>query len=42
VLEILQRHDAKATFFLIGERTLRHPEVVAVSRLTDTRSATIT
>jgi peptidoglycan/xylan/chitin deacetylase (PgdA/CDA1 family) len=29
VLEILQRHNAKATFFLIGERALRHPEVVA-------------
>jgi peptidoglycan/xylan/chitin deacetylase (PgdA/CDA1 family) len=29
VLEILQRHDAKATFFLIGDRALRHPEVVA-------------
>ena len=29
VLEILQRHDAKATFFLIGERALRHPELVS-------------
>jgi peptidoglycan-N-acetylglucosamine deacetylase len=29
VLEILQSHDAKATFFLIGERALRHPELVA-------------
>jgi peptidoglycan-N-acetylglucosamine deacetylase len=29
VLEILERHNAKATFFLIGERALRHPEVVA-------------
>jgi peptidoglycan-N-acetylglucosamine deacetylase len=29
VLEILQRHDAKATFFLIGERAVRHPEVVS-------------
>ncbi len=28
-LEILHRHDAKATFFLIGERALRHPEVVS-------------
>src|SRR5207245_1540802 len=28
VLEILQRHDAKATFFLIGERAIRHPAVV--------------
>lgn len=32
VLEILQRHDAKATFFLIGDRALRHPEVVAAIR----------
>src|SRR5258706_11236945 len=29
VLEILRQHDAKATFFLIGERALRHPEVVS-------------
>jgi peptidoglycan-N-acetylglucosamine deacetylase len=29
ILEILQRHDAKATFFLIGERAVRHPEVVS-------------
>ncbi len=29
VLEILKRHEAKATFFLIGERALRYPEVVA-------------
>lgn len=29
VLDILQRHDAKATFFLIGHRALRYPEVVA-------------
>ena len=29
VLEILHRHDAKATFFLIGERALRHPKVVS-------------
>jgi peptidoglycan/xylan/chitin deacetylase (PgdA/CDA1 family) len=28
VLDILERHDAKATFFLIGERALRHPEIV--------------
>jgi peptidoglycan/xylan/chitin deacetylase (PgdA/CDA1 family) len=28
VLEILERHKATATFFLIGERALRHPEVV--------------
>jgi len=29
VLEILKRHEAKATFFLIGERALRYPQVVA-------------
>lgn len=29
VLEILQRYNAKATFFLIGERALRHPDLVA-------------
>ena len=29
VLEILQQHNAKATFFLIGERALSHPELVA-------------
>jgi peptidoglycan-N-acetylglucosamine deacetylase len=29
VLEILDRYDAKATFFLIGERAVRHPELVA-------------
>ncbi|MFZ0637778.1 MAG: polysaccharide deacetylase family protein [Candidatus Acidiferrales bacterium] len=29
VLEILQQHNATATFFLIGERALRYPEVVA-------------
>jgi peptidoglycan-N-acetylglucosamine deacetylase len=28
VLDILQRHHAEATFFLIGDRALRHPEVV--------------
>jgi peptidoglycan-N-acetylglucosamine deacetylase len=28
VLEILEQHNAKATFFLIGERALRHPELV--------------
>jgi len=28
VLDILRQHDAKATFFLIGERALRHPELV--------------
>jgi peptidoglycan-N-acetylglucosamine deacetylase len=29
VLDILERHGAKATFFLIGERALLHPELVA-------------
>ena len=29
VLEILQQHNAKATFFLIGERALRYPEIVS-------------
>jgi len=29
VLDILQRYNARATFFLIGERALRHPELVA-------------
>ena len=29
VLDVLARHRAKATFFLIGERALRHPDLVA-------------
>lgn len=29
VLEILEQHQAKATFFLIGERALRRPDLVA-------------
>jgi peptidoglycan-N-acetylglucosamine deacetylase len=29
VLDILQRYEAKATFFLIGERALLYPELVA-------------
>jgi len=29
VLEILDRYDAKATFFLIGERAVRNPQLVA-------------
>jgi len=29
VLAILERYDAKATFFLIGDCALRHPELVA-------------
>lgn len=28
VLDILERHGAKATFFLIGERALSHPDLV--------------
>lgn len=32
VLDILQCHGAKATFFLIGDRALRHPDVVAAIR----------
>src|SRR5215470_5353730 len=28
VLDILRRHEAKATFFLIGERALSHPDLV--------------
>jgi peptidoglycan-N-acetylglucosamine deacetylase len=29
VLDILSQHNAQATFFLIGERALRHPDIVA-------------
>ncbi len=32
VLEILREHGARATFFLIGERAVRHPETVAAIR----------
>jgi peptidoglycan-N-acetylglucosamine deacetylase len=32
VLEILQRYDARATFFLIGDRAERHPDLVAAIR----------
>lgn len=32
VLGILEQHGARATFFLIGERALRHPDVVAQIR----------
>ena len=32
VLEILQRYDARATFFLIGDRAERQPDVVAAIR----------
>lgn len=32
VLDVLQRHGAKATFFLIGDRALRQPDVVAEIR----------
>ena len=29
LLEILERHDARGTFFMIGEQAVRHPDVVA-------------
>lgn len=29
VLEVLERHAARATFFLIGERALRYPEILS-------------
>jgi peptidoglycan/xylan/chitin deacetylase (PgdA/CDA1 family) len=32
VLKILEEHGAKATFFLIGDRAARHPEIVAAIR----------
>jgi len=32
VLELLEKHRAKATFFLIGERAARHPELVGQIR----------
>jgi peptidoglycan-N-acetylglucosamine deacetylase len=32
VLEILREHEARATFFLIGERAARHPDIVAAIR----------
>jgi len=32
VLDVLQSYNAKATFFLIGDRASRHPEVVAAIR----------
>jgi peptidoglycan-N-acetylglucosamine deacetylase len=48
VLDILARHQARATFFLIGENARRHPELVArirgagheVGNHTDTRGPT--
>lgn len=33
VLDLLEGYDAKATFFLIGDRALRHPDVVAAIRV---------
>lgn len=33
VLDLLQGYDAKATFFLIGDRALRHADVVAAIRV---------
>jgi peptidoglycan/xylan/chitin deacetylase (PgdA/CDA1 family) len=32
VLDILERHQARATFFLIGERALKHPDLVTRMR----------
>src|SRR5262249_28102525 len=32
LLDTLHRHDAKATFFLIGDRARRHPNLVAAIR----------
>ncbi len=29
ILDILQKHNARATFFLIGQRAQRHPDLVA-------------
>ncbi|MET0263826.1 MAG: polysaccharide deacetylase family protein [Rariglobus sp.] len=29
ILELLDRHEAKATFFVIGERAARHPKLIA-------------
>lgn len=28
VLDVLNRYDAKATFFIVGEKAVRHPEIV--------------
>ncbi len=28
-LEVLERHGARATFFMVGQRALRHPDLVA-------------
>lgn len=33
VLDILKRHNARATFFLMGERARQHPELVARIRV---------
>jgi peptidoglycan-N-acetylglucosamine deacetylase len=32
ILDLLDRHEAKATFFMIGENAARHPELVAEVR----------
>lgn len=32
ILDLLDRHGARATFFLIGERAVRHPDLVAEIR----------
>ncbi len=39
ILEILREHGAKATFFLIGERAERWPDLVGRSRPTGMGSA---
>ena len=49
VLDILARHEARATFFLIGEHARRHPEVVErilgagheIGNHTDTNRSTV-
>ena len=33
LLDLLDRHDAKATFFVIGNRAAQHPELIAEIRL---------
>ncbi len=42
VLAILARHAAHATFFVIGERAMRYPELIGRIGLKGTRSAITT
>jgi peptidoglycan/xylan/chitin deacetylase (PgdA/CDA1 family) len=42
VLDILETHQARATFFLIGERALRHPDLVQQIKDAVIRSPTTT